>query len=148
VELNNLESAGSPNDISRPSPQLNMSPPNSPVKQPSGSVRHGDRAPSVEPSSPHRPDTPTGAEHVASPTSPIAPTAANTAPNQPPTKELKPTSPTIQITLLLITGARHPYKVDEKYLRKRDIDFADNDPFTISVYTLKELILRDWREGI
>ncbi|ROT41881.1 hypothetical protein SODALDRAFT_318686 [Sodiomyces alkalinus F11] len=56
------------------------------------------------------------------------------------------------ITLLLTTGARHPYRIDERYLAKRNVNVpgktADgrNDPFTISVYTLKELILREWRE--
>ena len=56
------------------------------------------------------------------------------------------------ITLLLPTGARHPYKIDEKYLAKRNVEVPDvtesgkKDPFSISVYKLKELILREWRE--
>ncbi|KAK3391135.1 ubiquitin-related domain-containing protein [Podospora didyma] len=56
------------------------------------------------------------------------------------------------ITLLLPTGARHPYKIDEKYLSKRNVEIPDvtpsgqKDPFSISVYKLKELILREWRE--
>jgi len=56
------------------------------------------------------------------------------------------------ITLLLTSGARHPYKLDEKYLNKRNVNIpglAENgrkDPFSISVYTLKELILREWRD--
>lgn len=56
------------------------------------------------------------------------------------------------ITLLLPTGARHPYKIDEKYLAKRSVEIPDvtetgrKDPFSISVYKLKELILREWRE--
>ncbi|KAK0714775.1 ubiquitin-related domain-containing protein [Lasiosphaeris hirsuta] len=56
------------------------------------------------------------------------------------------------ITLLLPTGARHPYKIDEKYLAKRSVEVPDvtesgrKDPFSISVYKLKELILREWRE--
>lgn len=48
--------------------------------------------------------------------------------------------------LLLTTGARHPYKIDEKYLKKRNVQVDDMDPYNISVYTLKELIWRDWRE--
>lgn len=55
--------------------------------------------------------------------------------------------PQVVITLLLTSGARHPYKIDEKYLRKRNVTVEDMDPFNISVYTLKELIWRDWREG-
>jgi len=49
------------------------------------------------------------------------------------------------ITLLLTSGARHPYKIDEKYLKKRKVEVDGMDPLNISVYTLKELILRDWR---
>ena len=60
--------------------------------------------------------------------------------------------PVIIINLLLTsTGTRHPYKIDERYLSKRGVaaEGADGafDPFAISVYTLKELIWRDWREG-
>lgn len=56
--------------------------------------------------------------------------------------------PAVVITLLLTSGARHPYKIDEKYLRKRNVTVEAMDPFNISVYTLKELIWRDWREGV
>jgi hypothetical protein len=61
-------------------------------------------------------------------------------------------APVCAITLLLPTGARHPYRIDEKYLAKRNVDVPDvtesggRDPFSISVYKLKELILREWRE--
>lgn len=57
--------------------------------------------------------------------------------------------PAVLITLLLITGARHPYTIDQKYLRRRNVAAATEeiDPFSISVYTMKELIWRDWREG-
>lgn len=87
------------------------------------------------------------------------------APPAPPTKQdadslsIEPSVPTAQsdnpicnITLLLPTGARHPYKIDERYLTKRNVDVPETtesgkkDPFSISVYTLKELILREWRE--
>ena len=56
--------------------------------------------------------------------------------------------PTVVIMLLLTTGARHPYKIDEKYLKKRNVTVEGMDPYNISVYTLKELIWRDWREGM
>lgn len=61
-------------------------------------------------------------------------------------------SPVCTITLLLPTGARHPYRLDERYLTKRNVEIPDvtasgaKDPFSISVYKLKELILREWRE--
>lgn len=60
--------------------------------------------------------------------------------------------PALVITLLLTSGARHPYKIDEKYLTKRNVSIPGTtesgrkDPFSISVYTLKELILREWRD--
>lgn len=59
---------------------------------------------------------------------------------------------TCQITLLLPTGARHPYKIDHTYLTKRNVDVPEvtesgkKDPFSVSVYKLKELILREWRD--
>ncbi|KAG9247083.1 hypothetical protein BJ878DRAFT_494386 [Calycina marina] len=61
--------------------------------------------------------------------------------------------PALVIALLLPgTGARHPYKIDEKYLTKRNVAVPDmtedgkKDPMSISIYTLKELILREWRD--
>jgi hypothetical protein len=68
---------------------------------------------------------------------------------QPPKNEA---GPVLLITLLLTSGARHPYKLDEKYLTKRNVtvpaltEGGRKDPYSISVYTLKELILREWRE--
>ena len=63
-------------------------------------------------------------------------------------KECEIEGPVLFITLLLSsTGARHPYKLDEKYLRKRNVAVEGNNPINISLYKLKELILRDWREG-
>ena len=59
--------------------------------------------------------------------------------------------PVCNITLLLTTGSRHPYKLDSKYLSKRNVQIPEEtedghpDPFSISIYTLKELILREWR---
>ncbi|KAI9783416.1 MAG: hypothetical protein M1816_001390 [Peltula sp. TS41687] len=56
-------------------------------------------------------------------------------------------SPTLLIILLLsTTGARHPYRIDDKYLKKQNIHAPGGDPFEISIYTLKELILREWRD--
>ena len=63
-------------------------------------------------------------------------------------KDPESAGPTLMITLLLTTGARHPFKIDKKYLQKRHVEVSGNDPFNLSVYKLKELILREWREGI
>ncbi|KAI1322304.1 hypothetical protein F5Y16DRAFT_386918 [Xylariaceae sp. FL0255] len=57
----------------------------------------------------------------------------------------------INIMLQLTNGARHPFRIDEKYLTKRNVnvtaktDDGKMDLASITVYTLKELILRDWR---
>ncbi|EFR00177.1 hypothetical protein MGYG_03182 [Nannizzia gypsea CBS 118893] len=53
--------------------------------------------------------------------------------------------PTLLLNILLTSGGKHPFKLDSKYLRKREVNVADNDPFAMSVYTLKELIWREWR---
>jgi len=79
----------------------------------------------------------------------IAPSPATGVGASPTTDEA---GPVLVITLLLTSGARHPYKIDEKYLAKRNVtvpgttESGKTDPFSISVYTLKELILREWRE--
>ena len=69
--------------------------------------------------------------------SPIAPPPTSTS------------GPALSITLMLTTGARHPYKIDEKYLRNRKVEAtaADGnfDPREMSGYKLKELIWTDWR---
>lgn len=57
------------------------------------------------------------------------------------------TGPQLILTLLLHTGARHLFMINDKYLRKRNITVMDNNPINLSVYTLKELIWRDWRDG-
>jgi hypothetical protein len=76
-------------------------------------------------------------------------TAIGPSSDQPmPVSKDESTGPTLMITLLLTTGARHPFKIDPKYLLKRNVDVQGNDPFNLSVYKLKELILREWREGI
>lgn len=62
-------------------------------------------------------------------------------------KEVEHSGPSLTITLLLTTGSRHPFEIDGKYLRKRGINVENNDPFAMSVYTLKELIWKEWRQG-
>lgn len=57
--------------------------------------------------------------------------------------------PHLVITLLLhSTDTRHPYILNEKYLKRRNVQVADNDPVNLTVYNLKDLIWRDWREGM
>jgi hypothetical protein len=60
-------------------------------------------------------------------------------------KETEYSGPSLMITLLLTTGLRHPLQIDGKYLRKCGVNVENHDPFGMSVYTLKELIWREWR---
>ncbi|KAF7718555.1 Uncharacterized protein PECH_003103 [Penicillium ucsense] len=60
-------------------------------------------------------------------------------------KEAEHAGPALMITLLLTTGSRHPFTIDTKYLRKQSVSVENDDPFAMSVYTLKELIWREWR---
>ncbi|KFY89991.1 hypothetical protein V500_05353 [Pseudogymnoascus sp. VKM F-4518 (FW-2643)] len=61
-------------------------------------------------------------------------------------------NPVCNIMLLLTSGARHGYRVDERYLLKRQMtipgvtESGKKDPYSISVIMLKELILKEWRE--
>ncbi|KAI9679267.1 MAG: hypothetical protein M1817_005286 [Caeruleum heppii] len=73
-------------------------------------------------------------------------TAIGPSSDQPVFKGADEGGPIMMITLLLISGARHPYRIDERYLKKRNVYSEDNNPFNLSVYTLKELIWREWRE--
>lgn len=61
-------------------------------------------------------------------------------------KEEDQSSPKLELTLLLTNGARHPFLIDSKYLAKRNVTVQEDDPFNLSVYKLKELILREWRD--
>lgn len=61
------------------------------------------------------------------------------------------TGPLIQFILLLASvGTRHPFQLNEKYLAKRNVNAmgmdGNFDPSVISVYNLKELIFKDWRD--
>ena len=50
----------------------------------------------------------------------------------------------VYITLLNPSGVKHLFVINSAYLAKHNI--GQTDPWKISVYTLKELIWRDWRE--
>ena len=126
-------------------------PPNPPQSASAVSALGGATSTPAEPStlSPcddaaHAP-SPTGVPLTTQATNPaIGPSSDQPTPMP---KETDSTGPTLVITLLLPTGARHPYRMDEKYLKKRNVNVSDNNPIHMSVYTLKELIWREWREG-
>lgn len=68
-----------------------------------------------------------------------------------PTESSPNTRRTCNITLLLANGMRHPYRINEQYLTKKEVEIPEKDdegkpdPFSISVCKLKELILGEWR---
>ncbi|KIY01682.1 uncharacterized protein Z520_01819 [Fonsecaea multimorphosa CBS 102226] len=79
----------------------------------------------------------------------IGPSTDEASPAPPAKDEASATTavgPALTVTLLLTSGARHPFKLDNKYFAKRNVEVPENDPFNLSVYKLKELILREWRE--
>lgn len=60
---------------------------------------------------------------------------------------------TVDVMIIIpSTGNRHPFRINEKYLKKRNVNVTGvtedgkMDPFSITVYTLKELVLREWRK--
>ncbi|KAL9035426.1 MAG: hypothetical protein Q9214_006588 [Letrouitia sp. 1 TL-2023] len=77
-------------------------------------------------------------------TSVISPPPDNSIPSP---KELDLGTPSLLITLLLINGVRHPFRIDERFMTKRNVKVDGNNPVNMSVYTLKELIWREWRDG-
>jgi hypothetical protein len=70
-------------------------------------------------------------------------------PDGEPAPNTDPSTPTLRITLMLTTGARHAYTISQKYLSSRKVTALDAsgnfDPREMSGYKLKELIWTDWR---
>jgi len=70
-------------------------------------------------------------------------------PDGEPAPSTDPSTPTLRITLMLTTGARHAYTISQKYLTSRKVTALDAsgnfDPREMSGYKLKELIWTDWR---
>lgn len=59
----------------------------------------------------------------------------------------------LSITLLLISGVRHQFTMDEAYLEQHSIKTQSGkesltDPFEMSVGQLKECIWKDWKDGM
>ncbi|KAI5302060.1 hypothetical protein KEM56_001075 [Ascosphaera pollenicola] len=54
-------------------------------------------------------------------------------------------APSLTITLLLTNGVKFSFEITSRYLKKRNQNVDGYDPFNMSVYTLKELILKEWR---
>ncbi|RMY19631.1 hypothetical protein D0867_04578 [Hortaea werneckii] len=96
--------------------------------------------------------------HTRQPSEALGPATETALPN--PTSPTSPTGPVLLITLMLTTGQRHPYKIDEKYLANRNTsattttsktgggkEGGEFDPLSLSGYKLKELIWTDWHGG-
>lgn len=102
----------------------------------------------AQPSNPTQPskDAPESDENRPSSSAALEPSPSNAT--TPAGKEPEGTGPVLQLNLLLTSGSRHPFKIDGKYLQKRGVIVPDNDPYQMSVYTLKELVWKEWRSGI
>ncbi|PWW72181.1 hypothetical protein C7212DRAFT_355135 [Tuber magnatum] len=86
-------------------------------------------------------------------------TTENSTPPPPPS-EMKPPSsslpitpskPALSITLLLISGVRHQFLINEPYLESHSVTGGTGkdslkDPFEMSVWQLKECVWKDWRD--
>ena len=107
---------------------------------------------------PMRTDTSTALQSAQNPPSPPPPLPALPAKNRDraestaigpsldsPAKDAEATGPTLMLNLLLLNGARHPFNLDAAYLARRNVQAQNNDPYNLSVYKVKELILREWR---
>ncbi|KAF2733151.1 ubiquitin-like protein [Polyplosphaeria fusca] len=150
-------STGAPNAPAQPGsrPGSGHAPPSSsPVEMKTLHTAAEQTQPEVAPTSdapsqstPESPEPPASPKHTA-PTnlSRTETEAIGPSTDTPASKPDHANGPVVIITLLLTTGARHPYKIDEKYLKKRNVNVDAMDPYNISVYTLKELIWRDWRD--
>ena len=85
---------------------------------------------------------PTSQSNLQSSTTQPSQEASTTVPSDTPVDPGK----ILLISLLLLNGNRHPYKIDKKYLARRNVHAEDDNPLNLTVYTLKELIWRDWRD--
>jgi hypothetical protein len=81
---------------------------------------------------------PKTAEDNIESTSPIINTATTT-PSTP--------QPVVRISLLLTTGTRHAMTLTKGSLKKKGFLPEDNDPYSLTVYQLKQMIFNDWRSG-
>ncbi|KAL2809568.1 ubiquitin-related domain-containing protein [Aspergillus granulosus] len=123
--------------------------PQDPAATESPDTRTMDQIDSSAPAPPQSSTTEAPPTAAVSPETDEQQVVAATAPELSPeasAKEPEESGPSLTIVLLLITGTRHPFKIDANYLQKRDVSVDNNDPFAMSVYTLKELIWRAWQE--
>ncbi|OCK86429.1 ubiquitin-like protein [Lepidopterella palustris CBS 459.81] len=142
-EFTTSESTATTTSTTVPSPQHDTRPKSKSQSQPLVQPQSTSVASeSVSRSAPSNPTAPTPAPALNRAESEAIGPSTDTPAIKPDTSN----GPVVVITLLLTSGARHPYKIDEKYLKKRNVNVEAMDPFNISVYTLKELIWRDWRE--
>ena len=134
------ESAPAAASASNPPSEQQPERPQSQPQQASQAQSNPPTSESISQSTPSKPSAP--ATLTCAETEAIGPST-----DTPAAKPDTSNGPVVVITLLLTSGARHPYKIDERYLKKRNVNVEAMDPYNISVYTLKELIWRDWREG-
>ncbi|OAL40361.1 hypothetical protein AYO20_00097 [Fonsecaea nubica] len=154
VDMSNLSSdpaASADAHAPSSSPETTSSPTNEPQLPPSlGPQRTDTNTAMVQSMNPPSPSAAVAEQKISRQFSTaIGPSSDEPLPTVPAKDEAPATTaagPTLTVTLLLTSGARHPFKLDNKYFAKRNVEVPENDPFNLSVYKLKELILREWRE--
>lgn len=117
----------------RPSPSTPPSPPQIQTEAPSQTT-------------PNQSIEPAPAPLTREPTAPAIGPSSDQPISHPGTTAPSDTEKSLTLTLLLTNGARHPYIINEKYLKKRNVNVENGNPVEMSIYTLKELIWREWRE--
>lgn len=81
----------------------------------------------------------------------LTPSPEMRKPSSPPS--IGPSGAALSITLLLISGVRHQFTMDETYLEQHSVKTQSGkeplkDPFEMSVGQLKECIWKDWKDGM
>ncbi|KAE8354382.1 ubiquitin-related domain-containing protein [Aspergillus coremiiformis] len=146
-QVSNVQSVSAPHSSSEPAenPHTSGSTENTPQHDPV--TETSDLRPVIGGDSATSTQQPPNANALSAHNSPTAESGASTLEAQKASdaKE-EDQGPSLVITLLLTSGSRHPFQIDGQYLRKRSVNVENYDPFAMSVYTLKELIWREWRQ--
>lgn len=125
-------------------PQPSTAPPPTSTDHPSTPAPPPDHDTSINPPGTSTPAEPAALGRSNTVESALGPEGAAPAALPPDSSE-----PVLRITLMLTTGARHPYTISSKYLASRKVTALDGhgnfDPREMSAYKLKELIWTDWR---
>lgn len=117
------------------------------IAQPQPNASHFERSMSADEKAASPPQVTPAAIDIPLPDTTSSPSARSS-----PQSQQQDSALALNITLLLPTGARHAFRITESYLTKRGVsipgvdDKGIKDVYSVSVYQIKELILREWKE--